>query len=109
MSIYQTRSCLSAIAHRPVIGREGKPFYSIKPLRSQARTRKIGPMQITLNGQPRQLAENTTIEQLIAQLGLEGKRYAVEVNQAIVPRSRHTETPLRDGDTVEVIQAIGGG
>jgi sulfur carrier protein len=66
-------------------------------------------MKITLNGQPFTLEENTSIEQLIQQLGLAEKRYAVEVNESIVPRSEHTESHLQAGDKVEIIQAIGGG
>ncbi len=66
-------------------------------------------MQIQLNGELRRLQEPLTVAQLLTHLGLAGKRVAVEVNARIVPKSRHAEHALRDGDRVELIQAIGGG
>lgn len=66
-------------------------------------------MQIILNGEPTIVDENTTIAQLIEQLQLTGKRIAVEINEEIVPRSAHTNTPFHEGDMVEIVHAIGGG
>lgn len=66
-------------------------------------------MQIYLNGEPREIAEDTTLETLIHELALEGKRYAVEINAEIVPRAEHATRTLRAGERVEVVQAIGGG
>ncbi len=66
-------------------------------------------MHITLNGTPRELAEESTIADLIVLLALQGQRYAVEVNEAIVPRSIHDSHKIREGDRIEVVQAIGGG
>jgi len=66
-------------------------------------------MNITLNGEPRALAAPTTITALLQAEGLGERRVAVEVNGTIVPRSRHGEHPLADGDTVELVHALGGG
>lgn len=66
-------------------------------------------MEITLNGTARPLSEPLTLAQLLDQLGLTGKRLAVEVNRDIVPRGEHATHALRDGDRVEIIHAIGGG
>lgn len=66
-------------------------------------------MQITINGDSREIGEACTLLQLLEQLELAGKRIAVERNEAIVPRARHGETVLRDGDRIEIIHAIGGG
>ncbi|MFT4047924.1 MAG: sulfur carrier protein ThiS [Solimonas sp.] len=66
-------------------------------------------MQLTVNGEPRRLATSLSIEALLAELQLAGRRVAVEVNGTIVPRSRHATTLLQDGDEVLVVQAIGGG
>ncbi|MBK8287629.1 MAG: sulfur carrier protein ThiS [Cellvibrionales bacterium] len=66
-------------------------------------------MQITLNGQPTAADPGITVAALIAQLGLAGKRIAVEVNENIVPRSTHESTSLQAGDRVEIVHAIGGG
>ncbi len=49
------------------------------------------------------------MQTLVATLGLEGKRIAVERNGEIVPRSRYGATALAPGDTVEVVGAVGGG
>jgi len=66
-------------------------------------------MQITLNGEPRQVHPGTTLEALLAQAGHGGRKVAVEVNLEVVPRSRHAGHALAEGDRVEIIQAIGGG
>ena len=66
-------------------------------------------MQIQLNGEPRELASDTSILQLLEQLDLVGRRVAVELNLDIVPRSAHAMTILQLGDRVEVVHAIGGG
>lgn len=66
-------------------------------------------MLITVNGQPRQIAETTTIADLLAELGLAPATVAVEVNLDLVPRARHTEYRLSAGDTLEVVSLVGGG
>jgi len=66
-------------------------------------------MQIYLNGEARDIPDDTTAEALVELLGLTGKRIAMEVNMEIVPRSRYATHRLRADDKVEVVQAIGGG
>ena len=66
-------------------------------------------MQIFLNGQAHECAAATTIAALLAETGHGERRIAVEVNREIVPRSRHAEHVLGEGDRVEIVQAIGGG
>jgi len=66
-------------------------------------------MNILVNGVPHELPAGTCLQTLIDQLQLTGKRYAVEVNKEIVPRSEHADYVLNDGDKVEIVQAIGGG
>lgn len=66
-------------------------------------------MQILLNGEPFQADSPLTVAGLVEQLGLAGKRVAVEVNKEIVPRSEHGQHQLQDEDNVEVVAAIGGG
>lgn len=66
-------------------------------------------MEIQVNGETRQVPEGTSISVLLDDLSLTGRRIAVEVNQDIVPRSRHDEHRLNNGDRVEIIHAIGGG
>ena len=66
-------------------------------------------MRIVLNGQDHAAATGATVASLLDQLGLAGRKVAVEVNQEVVPRSRHGEHVLAEGDRVEIIHAIGGG
>ena len=66
-------------------------------------------ISIRLNGDNHSLKAGTYVAQLIEQLGLTGRRIAVEVNEEIVPRSQLAQTLLSDGDQVEVVHAIGGG
>ncbi len=64
---------------------------------------------ITVNGQPHQLETPATAETLVKHLGLEGKRLAMERNEEIIPRSEYAQTPLSEGDKIEIIHAVGGG
>lgn len=66
-------------------------------------------MNIVLNGESRALNSGTLLAQLIHELGLEGKRLAVEINREIIPRSQYAHTELKNGDTIEIVHAIGGG
>ena len=66
-------------------------------------------MNIILNGEEKSLADSATAASLVEELGLTGRRIAMEVNREIVPRSTFEEHPLNDGDQVEIVHAIGGG
>lgn len=66
-------------------------------------------MNITLNGQSKTLANTDTVGTLIVELGYENKRIAVELNGDIVPKSQHATTPIKEGDTIEIVVAVGGG
>jgi len=66
-------------------------------------------MEIQLNGKPYQTDSARTIGQLISQLSMGDKRFAVEVNEQIIPRSRHAEHQLHENDVIEIVVAIGGG
>ena len=64
---------------------------------------------ISLNGEARALSEPTTVAALLATLGLDRRKVAVECNEAIVPRSVYDTTRLQDGDKLEIVHFIGGG
>jgi sulfur carrier protein len=64
---------------------------------------------ITVNGESRRFAPPLSCASLIAALELAGKRVALECNGEIVPRGRHAEHLLADGDKVEIVAAVGGG
>jgi sulfur carrier protein len=66
-------------------------------------------MRIQLNGEPFDLHDGETVATLLTRLELTGRRVAVELNLDIVPRSKHADIRLNDGDCVEVVHAIGGG
>ncbi len=65
-------------------------------------------MNITLNGESLDLDSSVNIIQLLSRLELSG-RLAVEINQRIVPRSSFTTYEIKAGDTIEIVEAIGGG
>jgi thiamine biosynthesis protein ThiS len=66
-------------------------------------------MKIIVNGESQSLESDASLGQLLAMLGLDGKRIAVEVNRDIVPRSDYDSFKLSDNDTIEIVNAIGGG
>jgi len=66
-------------------------------------------MQVTINGEPREVPDGLSVSALVDLVGLGGRRLAVEVNDELVPRSRFGEHRLSLGDRIEIVQAIGGG
>ncbi len=66
-------------------------------------------MQVKLNGETRELPEAMTILQLLEWLKVRRDIVAVEVNREIVPRARHGDRRLEEGDAVEVVTFVGGG
>lgn len=66
-------------------------------------------MRIHFNGQPLDLPDACCVTQLLQLQRLGERRVAVEVNGSVVPRGRHAEHLLHDGDSVEVVHALGGG
>lgn len=66
-------------------------------------------MEIRLNGQPGACEPGTTVADLLAREGLAERRVAVEVNGEIVPRGRHSIQVLAEGDSIELVHALGGG
>jgi sulfur carrier protein len=66
-------------------------------------------MQIEINGERREVAQGTTIAELLNELDVAQPHVAVEVNLEVVPRALHGETTLHDGDRLEVVTLVGGG
>jgi sulfur carrier protein len=66
-------------------------------------------MQVKLNGEARKLPEAMTILQLLEWLKVRRDTVAVEVNREIIPRARHGDRRLEEGDAVEVVTFVGGG
>ena len=66
-------------------------------------------IQVTVNGEIRQFEPATKLSRLIENMGLAGKRLALERNGEIVPRSRLDQETLAHGDSLEIVVAVGGG
>jgi sulfur carrier protein len=66
-------------------------------------------MQIEVNGEVRQVADQLTVSALLSLLGVGDGPVAVERNRQIVPRAEHPSTQLSDGDKLEVVHFVGGG
>lgn len=64
---------------------------------------------VTINGEPKAFERAVRFGELVAELGLEGKRIAIERNGEIVPRSQFSSRELADGDRLEIVVAVGGG
>ncbi len=66
-------------------------------------------MKLFLNGDEREISEVSSVADLVAALGLDSRKVAVERNLEIVPRSTYAATALADGDRIEIVTFIGGG
>ena len=66
-------------------------------------------MRITLNGDPFELDQPLTVAELLGRLAIDPRRVAVEHNLKIIKRQTFSETVVQDGDTVEIVNFVGGG
>ena len=67
-------------------------------------------MKIYINGSIKEFkGEKITPEELIIQLNLNGKRFAIERNGEIIPKNYFDGIYINDGDKIEIIGAVGGG
>jgi thiazole synthase len=64
---------------------------------------------IRVNGETRQISSGLTIAAMLAELGLDPRKVAVERNLEIVPRSTLGDVPAEDGDAFEIVHFVGGG
>ncbi len=66
-------------------------------------------MTIQVNGQPRDIEAGASVARLLGDLGVTQPHVAVELNLEVVPRARHGDTLLQDGDRLEIVTLVGGG
>jgi sulfur carrier protein len=66
-------------------------------------------LTLTVNGEARTFAKTLTVAGLVAELGLDTRKVAVELNREIVPRSTYGNVTLNSGDKLEIVHFIGGG
>jgi thiamine biosynthesis protein ThiS len=64
---------------------------------------------VTLNGEEREIREGISVAELIRGLELPPEHVAVELNRVLVRRASHADTPISEGDVVEVVTLVGGG
>ncbi len=66
-------------------------------------------LSVRINGEERRVAAGASVAALIAELGLDARRVAIERNLEIVPRSTFAEVGVEDGDEFEIVHFVGGG
>ncbi len=66
-------------------------------------------MEVTINGNTHHLDKPCTVQDLIEYLDIATKRFAIEINKELIPRSSFATHPIQNGDKIEVVGAIGGG
>lgn len=66
-------------------------------------------IEVTVNGEARQLTAGSSVTDLVTALELSAGRLAIELNLSIVPRAVWAETQLQAGDKLEIVHFVGGG
>ena len=66
-------------------------------------------MRITLNGDVTDVPPALTVQTLLRHLQIDARVVAVERNRVVVKRAKYAETPLADGDEIEIVAFVGGG
>ena len=66
-------------------------------------------MRLEVNGEPRELAEGVSLQELVQFLKLKPEQIAIEVNQVVVRRAEWASTLLKEGDRIEIVHFVGGG
>ena len=69
----------------------------------------LGPVTITLNGEPFELSGPLTVTELLSHLEVDARRVAVEHNITVLKRTAFDDTIVREGDQVEIVNFVGGG
>lgn len=69
----------------------------------------MSQLQVVVNGEVRRIAGPTSLLDLLGQLGLDPRTVVVELNREIVRRPRLGDTPVAEGDTIELVHFVGGG
>jgi thiamine biosynthesis protein ThiS len=66
-------------------------------------------LRIQINGEPREIAADTTLAQLVSLLQLKPEQIAIELNRTVVRRADWSKALLREDDTLEIVHFVGGG
>jgi sulfur carrier protein len=65
-------------------------------------------VRVTVNGEQREIAADR-VDALLGELEYEGTHFAIALNYDVLPRSAWAETPLKNGDEIEIITPRQGG
>ncbi|MBI5587865.1 MAG: sulfur carrier protein ThiS [Deltaproteobacteria bacterium] len=66
-------------------------------------------MRVRINGEEKDIEDKMTLGELLSVLNIKLQGVAVEVNREIVPKRNLSATPLKEGDSVEIVRMVGGG
>jgi thiamine biosynthesis protein ThiS len=67
------------------------------------------PVRITLNGERYEIEQSMSVVELLTRLEIDPRRVAVEHNLAIIKRHTFSDVMIGEGDTVEIVNFVGGG
>jgi sulfur carrier protein len=81
----------------------------LRRLAPSASPKSTTPMEVTINGEGRELPDEMTVAALLEHFGVDGTRTVVEVNREIIPREEYGATPVAEGDVLELVEIVGGG
>jgi sulfur carrier protein len=65
-------------------------------------------MRVTVNGEPREIS-SASVDALLGELDYQGTHFAIALNYDVLPKSRWAQTPLKNGDEIEIITPRQGG
>ncbi|PYM43180.1 MAG: thiamine biosynthesis protein ThiS [Candidatus Rokuibacteriota bacterium] len=66
-------------------------------------------MRVLVNGEPMELPEGLSVDDLLLQLKIKREYTAVALNREITPKTQYADTRLKNGDKVEIVRPMGGG
>jgi sulfur carrier protein len=66
-------------------------------------------LQVTINGEIREVPPDLTLAELVRHLGLTEGPVAIERNRQVVPRAEHGNVAVEAGDVLEIVHFVGGG
>ena len=91
------------------MARDFRAFLDMQDQRQQELARVVSALPQSMGALPELVRQQTRLADLVAQLGLDSRKVAVERNLEIVPRSLFEATSIEDGDRIEIVTIIGGG
>ena len=66
-------------------------------------------IQVTINGEPKQLQKNTTISEMLTQLDYQNEWLGVAINTTFISKIEHDQTIIKEGDNIDILSPIQGG